>query len=109
MAPDLFHPVEERVKIWSGPKRQDWAPDIIPVWNVVYNKLVYQDTLDQVVLISSQVKLLLLLLPLWYSLHIEKSKQRKTRDLLTHFILLLKEANKMPGYPGTSHMCVVEI
>ena len=108
MAPDLFYPVEEKVKIWSGPKRQDWAPDIIPVWNVVY-----QDTLDQVVLISSQVKLLLLLLMLllllWYALHLEKSKQRQTQDLLTHFILLLKEANKMPGYPGTSHMCVVEI
>lgn len=76
---------------------------------MVYNKLVYQDTLDQVVLISSQVKLLLLLLLLWYALHLDKSKQRQTQDLLTHFILLLKEANKMLGYPGTSHMCVVEI
>lgn len=38
-----------------------------------------------------------------------EGEKKKTQDLLTHFILLFDEANKMPGYPGTSHMCVVEI
>lgn len=39
----------------------------------------------------------------------KKQKRRRTQDLLTHLIMLFNEANKMPGYPGTSHTCVVEI
>lgn len=43
-------------------------------------------------------------------MHLSRGKKHgKTQDLLTHFILLFNEANKMPGYPGTSHTCVVEI
>lgn len=40
--------------------------------------------------------------------HIGKKNIGKTPDLLTHFILLLNEANNC-WIPGTSHKCVVEI
>lgn len=91
--------------------RCDKAPeqvglDINALWYVAQNKLINQDLLGQVVFINSQEEKAAAAVECTSK---KKTEQKHRKTLLTHFILLFNEANKMPGYPGTSHTCVVEI